>query len=298
MYFTTYLEEDVEKIGILNNDKTRILDIEKMPGFKGLNQMLSLIEGWNDELMKVLKEVLNNTELWKEQGIDIDKVKVIAPIPRLNRNVICLGLNYRDHVAESQSALSAGIGIPEFPVYFTKMNSKAIGSEEAINSHPQITQEVDYEVELAVIIGKGGTDIQPEEAENYIFGYTILNDMTARDIQRRHMQWMKGKSLDTFTVIGPWIVHKEAIPFPVELELYSKVNGELRQHSNTKNFIFDIPHIISELSKGMTLEAGDIIATGTPAGVGMGFNPPKYLKAGDVVECYIEKIGMLSNPII
>lgn len=298
VYLATYIDTNVEKIGILNNDKTKVLDLKKISAFEKFKDMLTLIQGWNDDLIEIVKEVLNNTNLWEEHGTDTNEIKLIAPIPRLNRNVICLGLNYKDHVAESQSALSLGMELPEFPVYFTKMPSKAIGSGEGINSHPQITKEVDYEVELAIIIGKDGTNIKPEEVEEHIFGYTILNDVTARDVQRNHTQWMKGKSLDTFTVIGPWIAHKEAIPFPVELELYSKVNGELRQHSNTKNFIFDIPYIISELSKGMTLEAGDIIATGTPAGVGMGFNPPKYLKAGDVVECYIEKIGTLSNPII
>ncbi|ABR46902.1 5-carboxymethyl-2-hydroxymuconate Delta-isomerase [Alkaliphilus metalliredigens QYMF] len=298
MYFTTYIEDKVERVGILNDEKSKVLDLSKITVFQEFDQLLNLIEGWNHELREVAKEVIDNKKLWQEQGTDIYKVKVIAPIPRLKRNVICLGLNYKAHVAESQSALSAGIKMPEFPVYFTKMSTQAIGPQEAINSHPQITQEVDYEVELAVIIGKGGTNIPPEEVQDHIFGYTILNDVSARDLQRRHNQWVKGKSLDTFTVMGPWIMEKETISLPVELDLYSKVNGEIRQHSNTKDFIFDIPTVISELSKGLTLEAGDVIATGTPAGVGMGFNPPKYLKAGDVVECYIEKIGRLSNPII
>lgn len=155
----------------------------------------------------------------------------------------------------------------------------------------------DYEVELAVIIGKDGKDIPFEEAEDYIFGYTIGNDITVRDIQKKHIQWFKGKSLDTCTSIGPYIVHKSAIPFPVDLDISSKVNGEIRQKSNTKDLIFDIPTIISDLSKGLTLRAGDIILTGTPAGVGAGFKPPKYLKPGDIVECYIEKIGSLTNII-
>jgi len=298
MYFITYVDGNIEKIGILNNDKTKVLELRKIPGFKVFSNMISLIEGLSEELMKVVREALYNTDLWKNQGLDITEVKVIAPIPRLNRNVICLGLNYKDHVAESQSALTMKIDKPEFPVFFTKMPSNAVGPKGEINSHPEVTSEVDYEVELAVIIGKKCINIKPEEVEQHIFGYTILNDVSARDIQRNHIQWFKGKSLDTFTVIGPWIAHKEVIPFPVELDIYSKVNGELRQSSNTKNFIFDIPYIISELSKGMTLEAGDVIATGTPAGVGMGFNPPRYLKDGDVVECSIEKIGSLINHII
>lgn len=298
MYFITYIEENVEKVGVLNDTKTKVLEINKIPAFKGINCMLGFIEGWQDEGRGIINEVLHQSEVWNQQGIDLQKVNIIAPIPRLKRNVICLGLNYRDHVAESQSALSAGIKIPEFPVYFTKIAGDVTGPEEGIYSHPEITQELDYEVELAIIIGKGGSNIPPQEVEEHIFGYTILNDISARDIQRQHNQWFRGKSLDTFTAMGPCIVHKNAIPFPVELELSSKVNGEIRQYSNTKHLIFDIPYIISELSKGTTLQSGDVIATGTPAGVGMGFNPPKYLKAGDIVECYIEKIGSLINPII
>lgn len=298
MNFVTYLDGSIEKIGILNNERSKVLSLEKIESFKEFNSMLNLIKSWNDNYNNELKQATSNDDVWQSQATNIDDIKLIAPIPRLNRNVICLGLNYKDHVAESQSALTLGIDMPEFPVYFSKMASKVTGPKENINSHCEITKEVDYEVELAVVIGKGGTNIRAEDAEDHIFGYTILNDVTARDIQRRHTQWVKGKSLDTFTVMGPCIVHKEKIPFPVELNIYSKVNGEIRQNSNTKHFIFNIPYVISELSKGMTLEAGDIIATGTPAGVGMGFKPPKYLKAGDSIECYIEKIGSLINPII
>lgn len=298
MHFATYLDKDRETIGILNGDKTQVLNFDQLPQFAQFEGMLALIEGWKDEYENLLKGVLDNADLWKEKGRNIDEVKMKAPIPRLKRNVICLGLNYKDHIAESQSALALNMNMPDHPVYFTKMSLRPIGTGEAINSHPQITKEVDYEVELAVVIGKGGTNIRPEDVDQHIFGYTILNDVTARDIQRNHKQWMKGKSLDTFTAIGPWISHKSVVPLPVELDLYSKVNGEIRQQANTRDFIFDIPYVISDLSKGLRLEAGDIIATGTPAGVGMGFDPPKYLKAGDVVECYIENIGSLINTLI
>ena len=298
MYFTTYIYEGTEKLGILNDRKTSVVEINKITGFENVNSMLDLIENWKDEDREIIDQALSNEDLWNKYGKDIKDVKIIAPIPRLKRNTICIGLNYRDHVAESQSASSAGIKLPDFPVYFTKISDKVTGPQEGINSHSEITQELDYEVELAVIIGREAKNIPPEEVEDYIFGYTILNDISARDIQRKHNQWLRGKSLDTFTVMGPWIVEKGAIPFPVELDLHSKVNGELRQNSNTKHFIFDIPYIISELSKGTTLQAGDVIATGTPSGVGMGFNPPRYLKSGDIVECYVEKIGNLINPII
>ncbi len=298
MNFATYMVDNIEKIGIVNNEKTKVLDLDKLSDFENFDNMLSLIEGWNDKFNKLLEEALNKMNIWEEKARNTDQVKMLAPIPKLKRNVICLGLNYKDHIEESQSALRLKMKLPEFPIYFTKMPLNPIGTGQSINSHSQITQEVDYEVELAVVIGKSGIDIKPGEVENHIFGYTILNDITARDLQRNHKQWVRGKSLDTFTAIGPWITHKSVIPLPVELKLYSKVNGEFRQNSNTKNFIFDIPYIISELSKGTRLEAGDIIATGTPAGVGMGFDPPKYLKSGDLVECYIENIGSLTNPVI
>ncbi len=298
MNFATYLDDGVERIGILSRDKTKLLCLNEILQFVKFKSMLELINDWQDDYADILQQVLNNAHLWDGKGIDINRVKMKAPIPNLKRNAICVGLNYKDHITESQSALSLDVKLPQAPVYFSKMSLKAIGAGEAINSHPQLTSELDYEVELAVVIGKSGSNIKAEEAEDYIFGYTILNDITARDVQRDHKQWMKGKSLDTFTAIGPWISHKSEIPMPVQLEIYSKINGETRQHSNTKNFIFDIPHIISDLSRGTRLEVGDIIATGTPAGVGMGFDPPKYLKVGDIVECYIEGIGSLVNKVV
>lgn len=156
---------------------------------------------------------------------------------------------------------------------------------------------LDYEAELAFIIGKDAKNVAPEQARDYIFGYTIMNDVSARTIQNRHKQWYFGKSLDGFTPMGPCVVTTESLPYPPHLKIQSYVNGELRQDSNTELLIFGIDHIVSELSQGMTLKAGTIISTGTPAGVGMGFQPPKYLKAGDVVECVIEGIGRLANPV-
>ena len=167
-----------------------------------------------------------------------------------------------------------------------------------IQSHPGLVERLDYEAELAVIIGKTGRNIKPEEVEDYIFGYSVFNDVTARGIQKQHVQWLRGKSLDGYSVMGPAIVHKSQLPFPQELDISCHVNGELRQQSNTRLLIADIPTIISELSQGMTLEAGDIIATGTPAGVGLSFDPPRFLKAGDEVICTVEKVGQLKNRIL
>ncbi len=203
-----------------------------------------------------------------------------------------------DHVNEIKMTKISGTGIPEFPIYFTKVASPAIGNGDNIKFSNEVTSEVDYEVELAIVIGKEGINIKPENAQEYIFGYTIVNDISARDLQGKHTQWFKGKSLDTFCPMGPYIVHKSEIKFPVELNIQSRINGELRQNSNTKKLIFDIPYIISDLSKGLTLRPGDIICTGTPSGVGMGFVPPKLLKNNDVIECYIENIGKLVNKVV
>ncbi|MGM9924004.1 MAG: fumarylacetoacetate hydrolase family protein [Bacillus sp. (in: firmicutes)] len=222
-----------------------------------------------------------------------EEVKWLAPIPRPAKNIFCVGKNYADHAIEMGSAAD----IPEHVMMFTKSPTSVIGHEEAIPSHKELTEQLDYEGELAVIIGKKGVGITEEEADGYIFGYTIINDVTARDIQTRHKQFFLGKSLDGTCPMGPYIVHKSAVANPEELQVQTKVNGEIRQNGNTSQFIFSIPKIIEVISSGMTLEPGDIIATGTPAGVGKGFKPPKFLKAGDLVEITIENIGTLCNKI-
>ena len=166
-----------------------------------------------------------------------------------------------------------------------------------MDGHLELDSNLDYEVELAVVIGKGGRDIPPDRAAEHIFGYSVFNDLSARALQKRHNQWYRGKSLDGFAVMGPALVTADEIPFPPLLTLESRVNGEVRQHSNTRLYLSDIPHLIAELSQGMTLEPGDIIATGTPSGVGMGFTPPRWLKSGDVVECEIQGVGLLKTTV-
>ena len=221
------------------------------------------------------------------------KVPIIEPI----RNIICLGKNYADHAKEvAENGLQETDEIlPAFPIFFSKSANPPIGDGDAIPVSDSISKQIDYEVELAVIIGKTAKNIEEKNAIDYIRGYTILNDVTARDLQTKYGQWYYSKSLDGFCPIGPRIVPKEEIENPENLDIYCKVNGELRQNSNTKNMIFGINRIISELSRGMTLFPGDIIATGTPAGIGHAMNPPVYLKKGDIVECGIEKIGVLKN---
>ena len=295
MRFISYIYNDKEYYGIADKNSIVPMDtILKHLGKEMPKNLLEFIRTYSDSLIQDIETILSNEHI---EPIPYDKVKITAPIPHPRRNVFCLGKNYRDHALEIKSLPSGSADIPDYPIYFTKVADPCIGHMDKVIIPKEYTENIDYEVELAVIIGRDGKDIPAEKAEEYIFGYTIANDITARDIQKKHSQWFKGKSLDTFTPMGPYIVHKSEIEFPVELDIISKVNGEIRQSSNTRELIFDIPYIISDLSKGLTLRAGDIILTGTPKGVGMGFNQPRFLKSGDVVECYIEKIGTLLNII-
>lgn len=221
-----------------------------------------------------------------------DEVRLTLPFhPR--RNILCVGKNYRAHVREFEQNSQAEI--PAEPIFFTKAVTSVIGPGDSVNTWPDTTSQVDYEGELAVIIGKQGRDIAPEEASSYIYGYTIINDVTARDLQKKHSQWFKGKSLDTFCPMGPSVM---VGGWPSPMTVLTKVNGHLRQEGNTEDLIFPIAKLISVLSAGMTLLPGDVIATGTPEGVGMGMNPPQFLKKGDVVEITIDPIGTLRNPVI
>ena len=228
---------------------------------------------------------------------DIDQVRLLAPIERPIHDILCVGVNYQDHLAEANARVKNFKKETNDAVYFGKRAIKIIGTNDLVEACLDIDNALDYEVELAVIIGKTGKNIAREEVEEYIFGYSIFNDFSSRRLQLKHMQWFKGKSLDTYSAMGPVILHKSALSFPVEVDIKCSVNGELRQNSNTRLFLNDIPKIVSELSQGMTLEAGDIIATGTPSGVGMGYKPGKWLKSGDEVICEIAQIGKLINKI-
>ncbi|KUG03646.1 fumarylacetoacetate hydrolase family protein [hydrocarbon metagenome] len=289
MKFVTYFA-DGEKVGVLVGDRVVPLNGNIDSKF---DSMLELIENTTAGLLDKIESMIVDDPT----SLSIHSVKLLAPIPYPRRNVICLGKNYAEHAREIKMTKISDTGIPDDPIYFTKMASPAIAHGDEIRFSRENTGQVDYEVELAVVIAREGLNIKPEEAEEYIWGYTIVNDVSARDLQGKHKQWYKGKSLDTFCPMGPAIVHKRAIPFPVELNIQCSINGELRQNSNTSNMIFGLPYIISDLSQGMTLKPGDIICTGTPSGVGMGFEPPRLLKDGDIVECYIEGIGRLVNKV-
>ena len=229
--------------------------------------------------------------------VPLEDVTLLAPIPRPRQDVICLGMNYRAHAAEA-AQYDAEAFTKEAPaVYFSKRVSRAGDPDGVIPSYKGLVERLDYEAELAVIIGKAARDVKAAAAGNYIFGYTILNDVSARDLQTGHKQWYFGKSLDGFTPMGPCILTADGVPFPPALEISCKVNGEERQRSNTSLLIHSIPEIIEELSAGMALLPGTIIATGTPAGVGMGLDPLEFLKHGDVVECTVEGIGTLRSTV-
>jgi 2-keto-4-pentenoate hydratase/2-oxohepta-3-ene-1,7-dioic acid hydratase in catechol pathway len=225
------------------------------------------------------------------------QVKLLAPIPSPRKNVVMLGINYREHVDEGARARELEIKYPEWPVYFTKPATSVIGHMGKVVHH-KITNRLDWEIELAVVMGKKGRNIPKDKAYDYVFGYTVCLDMTARELQRQHGQWFKGKSLDTFCPLGPWIVHKSALLDPQQVRLICRVNGEVMQDGNTRDMIFDIPTIIESLSGGLTLEPGDIISTGTPSGVGFARVPPVYLKPGDKVEGEVEGIGVLQVEIV
>jgi 2-keto-4-pentenoate hydratase/2-oxohepta-3-ene-1,7-dioic acid hydratase in catechol pathway len=237
-----------------------------------------------------------------DQALALDQIKLLAPIPRPARNIFCVGKNYINHAREfSRSGFDAGQSapadaIPDCPIVFTKPPETVIAHGEAVWSAADVTNSLDYEVELAVIIGKGGRGIRKSDAMRHVWGYTIINDVTARDWQRKHKQWFLGKSFDTFCPMGPIAVTADEID-AANLEVKCWVNGELRQNANTRDLIFDIPTIIETISAGITLYPGDIIATGTPEGVGIGFNPPKFLKSGDVVSMEITGLGRLENAV-
>ena len=283
MKLITYRLRGAEHVGVQTADGTAVAPLP-YPDMNTLIETASL-----EELRSAAAAA---------ETIPMEEVDLLAPIPRPRQDVICLGMNYLDHAREA-AQYDAGAFEKEKPVavYFSKRVTEAVAPEGFIESHTDLVERLDYESELAVILGKTARNIRGEDAGDYIFGYTILNDVSARDVQTGHKQWYFGKSLDGFTPIGPCIVTADEIAYPPALDISAAVNGETRQHSNTALFITSIGQALEELSRGMTLLPGTILSTGTPAGVGMGFDPPKFLKPGDVVECTVQGIGTLRNTV-
>lgn len=256
--------------------------------------MQALIAGGDDALSALAALVAQTAH----DALAVTAPTVLAPLPRPEKNVFCVGRNYAEHIAEGARAQNITIAVTEVPVFFTKPRTAVTGPGADIPIFPHVSTQIDYEVELAVIIGKAGRDIPRDRAFEHVWGYTILNDVTARDVQRRHGgQFFKGKGLDGSCPMGPEIVTRDEMPEPQGVGLRLTVNGDLRQNSSTAQMIFDIPTLIASLSQGLTLEPGDILATGTPSGVGYAMQPPSFLKDGDEVVCEIDGIGRLANTV-
>lgn len=286
-------ESGNEIIGIVSQDGQRIYPISQFDiNYPTMNDLIENISSAELELLK------SKAEKEHDQFVASDKIIKVAPITQPRQDIICLGINYMAHAEESARYKQEAFGGERpYAVYFSKRVNEAVADGGEIPGYEGLVDSLDYEAELAFIIGKDAKNVKKEDAFDYIFGYTIMNDVSARNLQTAHKQWYFGKSLDGFTPLGPVIVTKDEFDYPPKLDIKSYVNGELRQDSNTELLIFGIAHVVSELSKGMTLKAGTIISMGTPAGVGMGFVPPRFLKKGDVVTCEIEGIGKLTNTI-
>lgn len=292
MKLATFRTGPDERVGVVDVDRGEVRDItDLLPDGTGL---LGLIEGWG---------ALRPTErqLADRPVFQLDDVRLLAPIPVPRRNIFCIGKNYRHHVVEfgrsGYDSPDRSEAMPEHPVVFSKATTAVTGPYDDIDPHRGVTAELDYEAELGVIIGRGGRSISREQAFEYVWGYTIIDDFTARDLQRSHKQWLLGKSLDTHCPMGPYAVSADEITDVTSLQVESHVNGERRQSAPVKDLIFDIPELIATISAGITLLPGDLIATGTPAGVGIGFDPPKFMASGDLVEVSITGLGAQRNRI-
>ena len=287
MKLITYRQNGAEHVGALTEDGTGVLPLP-VPDMNTLIETMTLTD---------LRSAVAAAE--RGSALALSDVELLAPIPRPRQDVLCLGMNYLAH-AEEAARYSADAFRKERPVavYFSKRVSEAGKPDGVIPRHAGLTDRLDYEAELAVVLGRTARNVKAADAADCIFGYTVLNDVSARDLQTGHKQWYFGKSLDGFTPMGPVLVTADEIAYPPALEITCRVNGELRQQSNTSLLITSIGQILEELTAGMTLLPGTIIATGTPAGVGMGFDPPKFLQSGDVVECAIEGIGTLRSTVV
>lgn len=290
MKIITFIENNTEKVGLVSNDGKRVFPIQALGyNFTSVN---ALIDGADEAIWADLKQRVNDPD--KLGFLPFDTVKLTAPIPHPKRDVLALGLNYIDHVNEVAKYMSEDPAKRAEPIFFAKHVDRAVGENEASPAHADFISSWDYEVELTVVLKKDITHfIKPEEVEDYILGYTIHNDLTAREL-RKHVESFFQKSLDGSTTLGPWIVTADELTFPPKKRIRLWVNDELRQDSNTGNLVFSIAECISTLSRGMTLRAGEILATGTPNGVGAGMVPENYLHAGDHIRSEIEGIGTLN----
>jgi 2-keto-4-pentenoate hydratase/2-oxohepta-3-ene-1,7-dioic acid hydratase in catechol pathway len=293
MRLVTFSTGTDQRVGVVDVERDVVHDVTAvLPQGAGV---LDVIEGWSELGPQLAQAAAAQPEH------SLDAVRLLAPIPQPRRNVFCVGKNYREHVAEfgrsGYDSPDRSEALPEHPIVFSKATTSVTGPFDDIQSHADVTSELDYEAELGVIIGRGGRGITREQAFEHVWGYTIIDDFTARDLQRTHKQWLIGKSLDTHCPMGPYAVSADEVPDVTALVVESWVNGEPRQSAPVKDLIFDIPELIATISAGITLLPGDVIATGTPAGVGIGFDPPKFMRSGDVIEISITGLGTQRNRV-
>ena len=299
MKLLTYQTKDTEpRLGFIHNNQ--VIDMEdfgEISNFPLPTSMLELID-MGFEVIEELNGLVAETEpaYFEEIAYDMKEVIFLAPIPKPRKNIIGIGLNFTEHVAESARTLDTSNELPQSPIIFSKPPTTVTATNTNILLNPKLTQQLDWEVELAVVISKKGKYVPKADAMDYVFGYTVINDISARDC-RRSGQWIVSKGQDTFAPMGPVLVTKDEIPNPHNLNLSLKVNGVEKQNSNTKFMLFNISDLIEDLSTVFTIEAGDIIATGTPSGVGAGRNPQEWLWDGDVVEATVEGIGTIVNTV-
>ena len=290
MKLVTYSIRDTERVGLIGTDPGKVVPVQTL-GFQA-GDMCAFI----DELSGPAPSTLLS-QVDAAPGDALAECRLLAPIRSPRQDVVCLGVNYYEHRDETLASNIKYDGKLSNPVYFSKRVHTAVDPGGSIDSHSDFVECLDYEVELAVILARDAYQVPKEQVESYVLGYTILNDVSARDLQSAHQQWYFGKSLDGFTPIGPWIVTRDEFPWMPKLSIRSFVNGELRQNSNTELMMTSIEAAVHQLSQGITLKAGTIIAMGTPSGVGMAINPTKHMHPGDAVRCEIEGIGVLENPV-
>lgn len=296
-YRATVMDE--ARLGVLRDGM--VVDVAELGyacGEEFAPDMLGFIDQGPDAL-RALSRALHDCDQTRSAGlaVPVENVRLLAPIPRPRKNIFGIGLNYTKHVAESAKSLDTSKDLPEKPVVFSKPPTAVIGPDDPIQHNAAMTQQLDWEVELAVIIGRRATRISKEEAMSCVFGYTVMNDVSARD-NRRAGQWIFSKGQDSYAPMGPCIVTADEVDDPHGLDIWLTKNGEEKQRSNTSNLLFDIPTLIADISSGMTLEPGDIIATGTPEGVGAGREPQEWMWPGDVLEYGVDGIGTMRNPVI
>lgn len=299
MHLVTGLHRGIVQTGLLLGERVLPLAaaLQRAGVSVEVSSMLAIIRG-GEPVLALLRQLLTRAGDFADLMWPLAEMQLLAPIPTPARNPFCVGRNYLDHIKEGLPGNSSDIALPSVPQFFTKATHAVNAPHGEVLAHAAHTKRLDYEVELAVVVGKAGRDIPRGRAFEHVFGYCVANDITARDLQRRHEQWFKGKSLDTTLPLGPALVTADEIADVGALQLSLSVNGELRQQAKAAQMIFDIPAIIESLSAGLTLEPGDVICTGTPSGVGYAMNPPQYLKPGDVVVARIEGLGELRNRIV